>query len=223
MKWQSLDWLQVVRALARMAMMTTFAAAVVIGQGAQAQAPATIPAPPPAAADAVPDFAAATIKLMKDANPNRKTDREEGRRFTAQGYTLAEMLMMAYRLDRRQIVGGPAWVTTDQYDLVAVAENDTDMKENGRVMFQKLLTDRFELTFHREQREIPVYVMTLAKGGSKLTPADANGTHQSGCQRLGQCTFRRGTHSTSPTGCSSRCWTSRWWTRRASPASSTSR
>jgi uncharacterized protein (TIGR03435 family) len=138
-----------------------------------------------------PEFEAATIKLMKDANPNRKTDREEGRRFTAQGYTLGELLMMAYRLDRRQIVGAPTWVNSDQYDLIAVAETDTAMKENGRAMFQKLLTDRFQLAFHWEQRELQTYVMTVAKGGPKMTPADATGAHESGCQRLGECRFRR--------------------------------
>lgn len=158
------------------------------GAACLAQSPPTaLPGLPTAA----PEFEAATIKLMKDANPNRKTDREEGRRFSAQGYTLAELLMMAYRLDRRQVVGGPGWMTTDAFDLVAVAENDKDMQEHGREMFQKLLTDRFKLAFHWEQREMQTYVMTVAKSGVKMTAADAKGAYESGCQQLGQCTFRR--------------------------------
>ena len=164
------------------------ALAAVVVSTAFGQSPAipetTMPAKPP-------EFEAATIKPTKDANPNWKTDREEGRRLTVDNRTLAELLMMAYRLDRRQIVNDPAWVTRDTYDLVAVAENDKDMQEHGREMFEKLLTDRFKLAFHWEQREMPVYVMTAAKGGPKLTPADANGAYESGCQRPGQCRFRR--------------------------------
>jgi uncharacterized protein (TIGR03435 family) len=38
-------------------------------------------------------------------------------------------------------------------------------------MIQTLLADRFALTFHREQRELPVYAIVVAKGGPKLTPA----------------------------------------------------
>ena len=48
-------------------------------------------------------------------------------------------------------------------------------------MLQKLLAERFQLTSHRERREMPVYVLTLAKGGSKLTAADAAEAHGSGC------------------------------------------
>lgn len=40
-------------------------------------------------------------------------------------------------------------------------------------MLRKLLTDRFQLAFHREPRELPVFAITLAKGGSKLQPSTA--------------------------------------------------
>jgi uncharacterized protein (TIGR03435 family) len=35
-------------------------------------------------------------------------------------------------------------------------------------MFQPLLADRFKLKFHYETRELPVYVLTIAKNGPKL-------------------------------------------------------
>jgi uncharacterized protein (TIGR03435 family) len=37
-------------------------------------------------------------------------------------------------------------------------------------MLQALLEDRFELRTHRETREVPVYALTVAQGGSNLTP-----------------------------------------------------
>jgi uncharacterized protein (TIGR03435 family) len=37
-------------------------------------------------------------------------------------------------------------------------------------MMQALLEERFHLKTHREVREVPVYIMTVAKGGPKFRP-----------------------------------------------------
>jgi uncharacterized protein (TIGR03435 family) len=39
-------------------------------------------------------------------------------------------------------------------------------------MVQKLLMDRFRLVIHREVKEMPVYVLMVAKGGPKIAKAD---------------------------------------------------
>jgi uncharacterized protein (TIGR03435 family) len=139
---------------------------------------------------AVPEFEAATIKLVKEPNPGRMQDRTDGRRYTTRYTTLRDLLMMAYGLDRRQIVGGPAWIATDEYDIDAVAADGTPAAGNWDVMLQKLLADRFQLTFHHEQREMPVYALTVAKGGPKLKAADTAEAHGSGCTRMGVCSFQ---------------------------------
>jgi len=36
-------------------------------------------------------------------------------------------------------------------------------------MLQALLEDRFKLRIHRETRQLPVYELTVARGGSRLT------------------------------------------------------
>ena len=41
--------------------------------------------------------------------------------------------------------------------------------EQLKMMIQKLLADRFQLTFHREKKELSVYAITVGKGGPKLT------------------------------------------------------
>jgi len=97
--------------------------------------------------------------------------------------------MMAYGLNPRQIVGGPAWAAADEYDIVAAAPEGVPVTVNWNAMLRKLLADRFQLTFHHEQRETDVYALTVAKGGPKLKPADAAEGHYSGCQRF-VCTFR---------------------------------
>jgi uncharacterized protein (TIGR03435 family) len=39
-------------------------------------------------------------------------------------------------------------------------------------MMQAVLGDRFQLKIHRETREVAAYLMTVAKGGLKLKPAE---------------------------------------------------
>jgi uncharacterized protein (TIGR03435 family) len=150
----------------------------------QAQPAAAAPAQ-----TATPEFEAASIKPVKTPNPSRTRDQEEGRRFTAYSVTLRDLIMMAYRVDAREISGGPAWMATDEYDVEAVAGEGVQVNEQLQAMLQKLLADRFQLTFHREQRLLPAYALTVAKGGSKLKTAEAGGQGAS-CEHVGVCNFR---------------------------------
>jgi uncharacterized protein (TIGR03435 family) len=143
-----------------------------------------------AAPAAVKQFEVATIKPVKDPSPGRMQDRTDGRRYSTRYTSLRDLIMMAYGLDPRQIVGGPAWVTADEYDIDAVTADGLPAAGNWDEMLQKLLADRFHLTFHHEQREMSVYALTVAKGGPKLKTADADEGHGSGCDRLGICSFR---------------------------------
>ena len=68
------------------------------------------------------------------------------------------------------VEGGPAWVQTDPYLISARAEDDASLELMQGPMLQALLEDRFKLKMHRETREVPVYALTVAKGGSKLQP-----------------------------------------------------
>ena len=136
-----------------------------------------------------PEFEVATIKLVKDPSPGRLHDRTEGRRFSTRYTTLRDLIMMAYMLDPRQIAGGSAWMSTDEYDVDAVAPEGVNLQDEREAMLQKLLADRFKLTFHREQREISVYVLSVGKSGPKLKLAGPDG-HGASCERLGVCNFR---------------------------------
>ena len=78
------------------------------------------------------------------------------------------LILGAYELQEFQISGGPGWMTTDWYDVVAKADNDAGGREL-MLMLRPLLADRFKLTFHRETREQPVYELVVAKGGLKMT------------------------------------------------------
>jgi len=68
------------------------------------------------------------------------------------------------------IEGGPAWMNSEHYTINATAEGNAKREMMSGPMMQALLEDRFRLKIHRETREIPIYVLTVAKGGLKLKP-----------------------------------------------------
>jgi uncharacterized protein (TIGR03435 family) len=70
-----------------------------------------------------------------------------------------------------RVLGGPDWVDTDRYDIVAKAPAETGLDEMYGPMMRALLEDRFGLKIHSEIRELPVYALTAVRGGAKLTPS----------------------------------------------------
>jgi len=68
------------------------------------------------------------------------------------------------------IVGGPDWIHSERYEIAAKAEGNASQETMQGPMMQALLEDRFKLKIHFETREVPVYALTVAKGGLKLKP-----------------------------------------------------
>jgi uncharacterized protein (TIGR03435 family) len=92
-----------------------------------------------------------------------------GGRVSVTNMTLKELIVIAYRIQPYQISGGPVWLGSARYDISAKAENtlkDRDLQP----MLQALLADRFQLTIHRETKELPIYALVLARKDGKLGP-----------------------------------------------------
>lgn len=126
------------------------------------------------AANAPTVFEVATIKLSNPDAPGRLFT-FRGRQMLTVNTTLSSLITFAYDLHPKQIVGGPEWADTQKYDVTGQPEapgvpNLTQM----RGMIRQLLTDRFKLAFHREQRDLSVYSIVVAPGGHKLTKNDTN-------------------------------------------------
>lgn len=94
----------------------------------------------------------------------------QGGRLFAQKVLLRFFIQNAYGVRPFQISGGPDWINSEGYDIEAKAEGDPSPEEMHRMM-QTLLEERFRLKMHRETKELPVYALTPAKGGLKLTDA----------------------------------------------------
>jgi uncharacterized protein (TIGR03435 family) len=96
-----------------------------------------------------------------------------GHRFVVQNYTLRALVGAAYNLTPRLISGGPSWVSSDHYDVVAVTPGDVPPNtDEQRLMLRNLLADRFKLTFHREEKEFSIYALTVASGGPRVKKSD---------------------------------------------------
>jgi uncharacterized protein (TIGR03435 family) len=67
--------------------------------------------------------------------------------------------------------GGPDWIKLERYWIDAKAESPQSTGTMMGPMMRALLEDRFQLKIHRETRVVPVYALTVAKGGAKLQPA----------------------------------------------------
>ena len=77
-------------------------------------------------------------------------------------------MQRAYAVMDWNVTGGPSWIRSDRFDIVAKANVHGDLKETQlRPMLAKLLADRFKLKLHRSSDQIPGYALQVAKGGSK--------------------------------------------------------
>ena len=139
----------------------------------------------PALAAQTPVFEVASIKPHKpDPTGSGGLSAQHGR-LNFINVTLKNLITSAYELRDFQISGGPAWIDSERYDLVAKAENDAGGKELW-MMVRPLLAERFKLAVHTDTKDLPVYDMVVSKRGSKLRPAapDAQGS-----SRMGRSSF----------------------------------
>jgi uncharacterized protein (TIGR03435 family) len=140
----------------------------------------TIPPPrpkiPPMDASIDPNFEVATIKPNDSDGPSLKGLNVNGRNFKTVNSSLGDLIRFSYELQAKQVLNGPDWLDKDRYDIAAVPEQEgVPNTEQLRIMIRKLLADRFKLTFHKDKRELPAYVLTIAKNGQKIKPTEMQG------------------------------------------------
>jgi len=81
---------------------------------------------------------------------------------------LRDVIATAYRVKPYQI-SGPEWIATTPFDISAKMPAGATIRQMPD-MLQSLLVERFGLTFHREQKELPVYALVIGKGPLTLRP-----------------------------------------------------
>jgi uncharacterized protein (TIGR03435 family) len=114
-------------------------------------------------------FEVATIKPSAPDSTGRFIRMQSAHQFIARNCALKTLIAAAYNVSPKAISGGPSWIESERFDILAEAPGEVRPNlDEQMAMLRKLLVERFKLTFHREQREMPVYAITVAKGGAKL-------------------------------------------------------
>lgn len=150
----------------------TIAALIVSTSGILAQTPSPTPTPRPK----FDTFEVATIKPVEAADKTPRYIKMDGpHRFVEKYYTLKLLIAAAYDLNPKTISGGPSWVDSDHYDILALTPGEVCPSHGEQMsMLRNLLTDRFKLTFHRQQKEFSIFELQVAKNGSKLKATTAS-------------------------------------------------
>ncbi|MGH9236685.1 MAG: TIGR03435 family protein [Vicinamibacterales bacterium] len=80
-----------------------------------------------------------------------------------------QLIGLSYNVPFDRIIGGPAWMSADRYDVNAIGKENATTEER-RGMVRSLLRDRFQLAAHIERRDLPVYLLVVARGDGRLGP-----------------------------------------------------
>jgi uncharacterized protein (TIGR03435 family) len=148
---------------------------------------------------AVPlSFEVASIKLSSPDARNSSLTLKPPNGMQVSNVPLRMLITFAYNIRDFQLSGGPAWIGTERYDILAKAERSASSEnvpddprkmtdeqrmktqEEMRERVRTLLAERFHLTIHRETREAPVYALVVAKGGPKLQAVQESADGQVG-------------------------------------------
>jgi uncharacterized protein (TIGR03435 family) len=95
---------------------------------------------------------------------------------TLTNVTLTECLRFAFKINNDSQIAGPDWIKSRDvlFAIVGQAPPETP-KDKLRLMTLKLLTDRFKLELHHEQRELAYFALVIDKKGPKLREAKEGG------------------------------------------------
>ena len=89
---------------------------------------------------------------------------------SAANVTVKRLIELAYNVKDFQISGGPGWMGSDLYSIMAKPESPAK-PDQLMPMLQSLLAERFQLVIRRDTKEMPVYALMVAKNGPKFKDA----------------------------------------------------
>ena len=149
-------------------------------QAAATQAQATPPAGP------VFDVAAIHQHIPEPHEHNSIWSSPFDGHFKAQNMNLIMLMRWAFEIPETRILGEPGWSKSAMFNIDAEASGSVDAqlhnltsdagRQQKEKMVQALLAERFKLVTHTETRELPIYVLVVAKGGPKLGAIRDEGT-----------------------------------------------
>jgi uncharacterized protein (TIGR03435 family) len=133
----------------------------------------------------LPLFEAADIHASpRTVNPQTRGGFVRGGRYEFRQATMLDLIANAYNVEADKVLGGPSWLETDRFDIIAKAPSSAN-NDSARLMLRALLADRFKLTIHNEDRPSSVYAVT-AITGKRGPQLKESGGGPNGCQGVPQ-------------------------------------
>jgi len=113
-------------------------------------------------------FEVASVKTNKTGSGSAGFGGSGGR-WTMTNMPLAGIILTAYPSPTNELVGAPAWVESERFDVDARA-SFSPTREQEQTMLRRLLADRFKLVAHYETQLRPIYNLVLARADGRLGP-----------------------------------------------------
>jgi uncharacterized protein (TIGR03435 family) len=85
------------------------------------------------------------------------------------GFTARDLVRYAYQLPMSRVVGGPAWLDAESFDLTTTVDHVPSADETPGIVRQ-LLEERFALRVHEGTIEVPALALRIARQDGALGP-----------------------------------------------------
>src|SRR5215472_6449089 len=112
-------------------------------------------------------FEVADLKANKSGEARMAIDLQPGGKLTMRNVPMKVMIVFAYHLRPEALIGGPRWLDSERYDVVAKASEKAP-PDDIRLMMRTMLAERFKLKVHTEQKVMAAYALLAGKTGPKL-------------------------------------------------------
>ena len=125
------------------------------------------PGSPPPAPGA--HFEVASIRRNVSGSTDDRMNVAPGGRLVASNIPIRTLIRNVYRVQYSQLAGGPEWLETERWDILATGASAANMEE----MLERIkafLHDRFKLAVHTEMRDAPHYALVMARGDRRPGP-----------------------------------------------------
>jgi uncharacterized protein (TIGR03435 family) len=126
-----------------------------------------------------PSFEVATVKVNKSGGPI-SGDLHPGGQLWLRNITLKQLIAAGWRVQEYAVTGGPAWLDSDRFDVVAKAAPATSTA-GLQLMLRRLIVESFNLVAHTGETVRPVYALVVEKRGANLQKSVDAGTDGGGC------------------------------------------
>jgi uncharacterized protein (TIGR03435 family) len=116
-------------------------------------------------------FEVATVKQHNSDEQGPFIRLQPGGRVTVANMSVHDLITYAYQLAVNQLVGGPFWIASDHFDVIAKLEDNPQLGTQGsgpnaiQLSMRTLLNERFGLKMHHEPRELDIYALVMVKQG----------------------------------------------------------